>query len=106
VTPGPNLGGIEANVFGFPVRADLYGSLYGAAAFPTAPFPDLDPFRAFYPIQTLAGMSGGPVYSRDPSGQILLRAVHTSIYNDMGSALRITDGIAALIKGWLNEVGG
>jgi V8-like Glu-specific endopeptidase len=105
-TGGANLGGLQLNVVGFPVQANLYGSLYGAAAFPTAPFPQFEGFRLFYPIETLDGMSGGPAYTRDDSGQILLRGVHTSIYNGSGSALRIYDGLAALIKSWVNEVGG
>jgi V8-like Glu-specific endopeptidase len=106
VTPGPNLGGLEINVVGFPVRADLYGGLYGATAFPVIMYPELDPYRAFYPIETLAGMSGGPVYSREATGQVLLRSVHTSIYNGAGSALRITDGVATLVQSWVGEVGG
>ena len=106
VTPGANLGGLEINDVGFPVRADLYGSLYGATAFPFTMYPELDPYRAFYPIDTLSGMSGGPIYTRDASGHLLVRAVHTSIYNGAGSALRITEGLAFLIQAWVNEVGG
>jgi V8-like Glu-specific endopeptidase len=106
VTAGPNFGGLEVNVVGFPVRADIYGGLFGASSFPVVMFPNLDPFRAFYSIETLDGMSGGAVYTRDASGRILLRGVHTSIYSGAGSALRITDGIAGLIQGWVNEVGG
>lgn len=105
VTPGSNLGGMEMNVVGFPVQQP-YGTLYGATAFPFPMYPTLDPYRAFYPIETLDGMSGGPVYTREATGQILVRGVHTSIYNGAGSALRITDGIATLIQAWVNEVGG
>ena len=105
VTPGPNLGGLDLNVVGFPVRADLFGTLYGARSTPTLLSPAMDLYRIFYPIVTLAGMSGGPVYTRDAaSGQILLRGVHTSIYNGMGSGLRVTDGIANLIQSWVSEV--
>lgn len=105
VTPGPNLGGLDLNVVGFPVRPDLFGNLYGARSQPTLEFPSLDLYRIFYPIATLAGMSGGPVYTRDEStGQILLRGVHTSLYNGMGSGLRITEAIANLIQGWVGEV--
>jgi len=105
VTPGPNLGGLELNVVGFPVRPDLFGTLYGARSTPTLLAPALDLYRIFYPIVTLAGMSGGPVYTRDASsGRILLRGVHTSLYNGMGSGLRITEGIAKLIQSWIREV--
>ncbi len=106
VTPGANLGGLELNVVGFPVRQDLYGTLYGATAFPVDLSSALNAYRVFYPFAILAGMSGGPEYTRDSSGQILLRAISTSVYNGMGSGLRITQGIAALITEWLNEVGG
>jgi V8-like Glu-specific endopeptidase len=103
---GTSFGGLPINVVGYPVQSDIYGTLYGAAAFPTAPYPQLDGFRLFFPIDILGGMSGGPAYTRDASGQILLRGVVTSMYNGSGSALRIYEGLAALIRSWIREVGG
>ena len=103
VIPGTNLAGVELTVAGFPVQANLYGSLYGASAMAVNPYPQYDESRAFYPIPTIGGMSGGPVYSRDAMGRISLRAVHTSIYNDYGSAIKLYPALANLVQAWANE---
>jgi V8-like Glu-specific endopeptidase len=105
VTPGPNLSGLNLNVVGFPVEPALFGNLYGARSEPTLLSPALDVYRIFYPISTLDGMSGGPVYTREGvNGKVVLRGVHTSLYNGLGSGLRITQGIANLIESWVQEV--
>jgi V8-like Glu-specific endopeptidase len=69
--------------------------------------------RLFYPVHTLPGMSGGPIYKVDSSPNSLARTVmgvHTSlinapnsVVNGFGSALRITEGVHDLINVWLNE---
>jgi V8-like Glu-specific endopeptidase len=104
--PAPDLSSTSLNVVGFPADSDKIGQLYGAQSFPTP--TTLDAFRIFYPITTLGGMSGGPVYEVDSAGQIIIRGVHTSYNSDdgLGSALRMTDGIVSVINTWLREVRG
>jgi V8-like Glu-specific endopeptidase len=98
-TPGPNLTEYLVNVVGFPVIGDHFGTLYGAQAVPTATTDDA--VRIYYPINTIDGMSGGPAYTVADDGRISIRGVHTSFVGGMGSALRITDSIKALIDGWV-----
>ena len=103
-SPAPDLSGTLLNVVGFPADSDKIGQLYGAQTYPTP--SSLDGTRIFYPVATLGGQSGGSVYEVGSAGQIIIRGVHTSIYNGQGSALRITDGIVSIINEWLQEVQG
>jgi V8-like Glu-specific endopeptidase len=74
---------------------------YGASAFPM-PSP-YDAFRIAYPIDTLDGMSGGPVYTLDAANRPTIRGVHTSFYNGHGDALRVTPNVLNLINTWLGS---
>ena len=60
-------------------------------------------YRMSYPIHTIAGMSGGPVWSRDPSQVRTVRAIHTSLFDGAGNALRITTSVFRLLQKWQNQ---
>jgi V8-like Glu-specific endopeptidase len=90
------------NVVGFPVIGNSFGTLYGGQAVPPATLDDA--VRIHYAIDTLDGMSGGPAYTVAHDGRIVIRGVHTSIFGGMGSALRITHNIKALIDSWVAHV--
>lgn len=61
-------------------------------------------FRITYQIATLGGMSGGPVWSRDSdTGTRTIRGIHTSIFNGVGNALRITEHVFKRIDKWRTE---
>lgn len=111
-------------------RTQLTGRVLNVAGYPAGPpggapnyplfgrqtnvtiLPEMD-YRLFYPVHTLPGMSGGPLYGVDGSENALTRTVygvHTSlinapnsVVNGQGSALRITDGVKALLDTWLGE---
>lgn len=109
VASSANPGATQVNIVGFPIDPNIYGgygSLYGAAALPALPYPQYGNFRTFYPVSTYDGMSGGPVYTREADGQIVLRAVHSGLYEGWGSGLKIYSALDALIRGWIAEVGG
>ncbi len=93
----------EVTVVGY--TGDNYPQVpfFGGTSFPTTS-PD-DAFRIAYPLATLGGMSGGPVYSMDASNRATVRGVHTSLLdNGMGDGLRFTDGILDLInRTWLRR---
>src|SRR5208337_3136795 len=97
---GVNLPG-EITVVGF--TGDNYPTVpfYGGTCFPTA--SSFDAFRISYPLGTLDGMSGSPVYTVDSSNRPTVRGIHTSLpVPDSGNALRFTDGILNLInRTWL-----
>ncbi|HVX11557.1 MAG TPA: trypsin-like peptidase domain-containing protein [Pirellulales bacterium] len=84
------------SVAGYPASPPPVGTLYGASS----TLSDLTPTRLHYPIATVDGMSGGPVYDFDVSSSTrTIRGVHTSL----GSALRITEGILSLLLDWKKE---
>ncbi len=74
---------------------------YGASAFPI-PSP-YDAYRIAYPIATLDGMSGGPVYTVDASTHPTIRGIHTSLFDGHGDALRITPNVLNLIAQWTSR---
>lgn len=99
---GVNLAGAEITVVGF--TGEHYPSVpfFGGSAFPI-PSP-YDAFRISYPLETLGGMSGGPVYTVDSANRATVRGVHTSLLVDgNGNALRFTDNILDLINFWLGR---
>ena len=93
------------NVAGYPVRHG--DELYGASSFPLPnAFPEYSRLRIFYPIETEAGMSGGPAWDFDPESQLrIARGVHTSIFEGIGSALRVTPNVLSLIQEWQGMFG-
>ena len=93
----------EITVVGF--TGDNYPQVpfFGGTAFPVAS-PD-NAFRVAYPLTTLGGMSGGPVYTVDEANRPTVRAIHTSLLdNGMGDGLRFTSSILDLInRTWLRR---
>lgn len=87
------------NVAGYPAQfyADMYGAHAGALL-----QSDL-PFRFFYPIATLPGMSGGPVFSLEQDSYVI-RGIHTSLVGTQGCALRITNNVAGLLQTWIRDL--
>jgi V8-like Glu-specific endopeptidase len=98
--------GRSASVVGFPAEGNLFGSFCGAAdiARDTIGAPE-DAFSIQYPIPTLGGMSGGPVYRTDETtNTIFIRAVHTNLLtNGDGNGLVILPGIADQISEWASR---
>jgi V8-like Glu-specific endopeptidase len=105
------LAGMSLNVGGYPAvppqgaRGTLWGRNFGLlqGASVLGDFARYESFRLFYPVATLGGMSGGPVYDFDPASQArTLRGIHTSFVDGFAaSALRITEGIFQLIQQWV-----
>ena len=95
------LTGMLLNVLGYPgyppegPRGTLWGNDFHL-------LPNLT-YRMFYPVATLPGMSGGPVYNLDAVSHIrTIYGVHTSFVDGVGGcALRIDEGIYALIQHWV-----
>ncbi|MBX9585100.1 MAG: trypsin-like peptidase domain-containing protein [Gemmataceae bacterium] len=112
------LTGTPLSVGGYPVAppdGSAFGTLFGNTAYAAqgAALPAgasrYEEFRLFYPIDTLKGMSGGPVYSVGPDpGTRVIHGVHTAFISRMGlaSARRIDDEARNLILGWVQERGG
>lgn len=104
-TRSSDLVNFSANVVGYPVALPGGRStLQGAADFA---FNDLEPplgeYTIQYPIPTLGGMSGGPVYRTDElSRGIVIRAVHTNGLDNKGSGigLMISPKLDAQIQIW------
>ena len=97
-----DLVGFSTNVVGFPVFPP--GNFWGAADFAFDSFgPPLDSYTIQYPIPTLGGMSGGPVYRTDEVSQgIIIRAIHTNGLDNTGTGigLRIYRDLNEQIKRW------
>ncbi len=98
---GLDLLGTQLTVVGYTGQDYPNVPFYGASAFPMPSAQDA--FRIAYPIDTLGGMSGGPVYSVDASNRPLLRGVHTSFFDGHGDGLRITQNVLNLIHEWLGQ---
>jgi V8-like Glu-specific endopeptidase len=105
------LTGMLLNVGGYPAfppqgpRGQLWGNdfnLLQDSALPANLAQD-GSFRLFYPVRTLGGMSGGPVYDFDAASNTrTIRGVHTSFLDGIGgSALRINEDIFQLIQYWV-----
>jgi hypothetical protein len=102
-----SLRGQNINFVGYPIRADYNNGLAGGQCLPIDIGPPWNGYRVAYVIESLPGMSGGPVYRTDEvSGKtISIRAVNTSIYNGMGNGLMIYPSLAMQIANWIPEVG-
>lgn len=63
------------------------------------------PHRIVYSVNTVPGMSGGPMWSFNSAvGNRTIRGIHTSFINGVGgSALRITNNVLALIQQWQQQ---
>jgi V8-like Glu-specific endopeptidase len=115
------LGGELLSVAGypaFPPDGSARGSLWGAS-FNVVQGGDLpdeaarrEGFRLFYPVDTLPGQSGAPVYAFDAAtNQRTVVGVHTSFVpfadeTELASALRIDDRVDRLLQDWVAEFGG
>ena len=109
--------GYPANPRDFDPQPGPLGTLYGTQfnLFTGPAIPDggtrFEPFRLFYPVWTIGGCSGGPIYDRDPVTETrTIRGIHTSLipWSDgtfLASALRITAGIKRIIHDWVGELG-
>jgi V8-like Glu-specific endopeptidase len=105
------LTGMSMNIGGYPAfppsgpRGALWGRNFGLLQGPSVlgELAQYESFRLFYPVATLPGMSGGPVYDYDADSQTrTLRGVHTSFIDGFcASALRVTEGIYQLIQHWV-----
>jgi V8-like Glu-specific endopeptidase len=105
------LTGMLLNVGGYPAfppqgpRGALWGNDFNLLQNGTLPasLVQYESFRLFYPVRTLGGMSGGPVYNFDPTSNTrTVRGVHTSFLDGVGgSALRINEDIFQLIQYWV-----
>jgi V8-like Glu-specific endopeptidase len=88
--------------------------LQGAQVQPVVPDrgQDILDSRIFYPVNTIPGMSGGPVYINSGTGVVAI-GIHTSFNNDypdgvpdgLGSGLLLTPSVVAVIQQWVNENG-
>jgi glutamyl endopeptidase len=105
------LAGMLLNVVGYPAfppqgpRGALWGNdfnLLQGGALPAEIRP-YESFRLFYPVNTLGGMSGGPVYDFDPATTTrTVRGVHTAfLSDDVATATRIDENIFQLIQHWV-----
>jgi len=101
-----DLRGHDLNVVGYPIQSDFSGGLAGGQCSPINMGPPWNGYRVAYPIMSLPGMSGGPVYRTDEVSlkTISIRTVNTSIYNGMGNGLMIYPDLAAQIGNWVGEV--
>src|SRR5262245_2187460 len=109
------LAGMRLNVTGYPasVLPRMFGTRFNLIQ--DGEIPDsgsqYEGFRLFYPVQTYGGMSGSPVYDRDPkTGVRTIRGIHTALvdWSDgsrLASALRIEAGIKRLIHDWIGDLG-
>jgi V8-like Glu-specific endopeptidase len=105
------LTGMLLNVGGYPAfppqgpRGTLWGNDFNILQDGSLPagLTQYEGFRLFYPVRTLGGMSGGPVYNFDAASNTrTLRGVHTSFLDGVGgSALRIDEDIFQLIQHWV-----
>jgi len=75
------------------------GDLYGCQTH----LSRIGDYQLSYPVQTLDGMSGAPVYIIDDAGRPMVRGVHTSIVNGLGRAISIYGPIADLVSYWVAE---
>lgn len=104
-----------SNLVGFPAnppnnvpRGTLWGNrfqLLQGAALPDG-MSQYESFRLFYQVDTLPGMSGGPLYTVDNQGIATLRGIHTCSLEGLGiggSALRIDDNILSLLNAWVQQ---
>lgn len=92
-----------------PRRPDLFNKqAWGSSPALDVTDPPLD-YRVTYATDSLSGMSGGPVYTVDPSGQLQVRAVNTSSIrspagDSMGNGLLIYPALAAKIGEWITAI--
>lgn len=110
------LAGMSLNVAGYPAfppenrpRGTLWGRNCPLLQGDTIPddLREFSSFRLFYPVSTLPGMSGGPLYDFNSSSGIrTIRGIHTAGPTPEsplfpGSALRITEDVFQLIQTWI-----
>jgi V8-like Glu-specific endopeptidase len=99
-----DLAGAMVNVVGYPaVPAGNPELLYGAHDFARVD-PGLDNgFSIQYPIATLGGMSGGPLYRRDEAARgLLIRGIHNDLLtNGDGNGLVLNESRVADISRWV-----
>lgn len=95
----------QLNVAGFWNKRPDPDTLYRAHFRPLAGgMSDAYPWRIFYSVPTVAGMSGGPVWTVSPDGKSrTLWAIHTASFRGFGTALRLADQAFQLVQGWYNE---
>jgi V8-like Glu-specific endopeptidase len=101
------------SVGGFPIAPGVpFGSLYGQSFNviqdgALGGFAQYESWRLFYPVDTVEGMSGGPVYDVDPSSKMrILRGIHTSMIDGFSaSALRINQSNLPVVQKWILEYG-
>jgi V8-like Glu-specific endopeptidase len=98
--------GAQLNVRGFPADnlvPQYYGSLFEAVTSAYRMSPPYDGYRIGYLEYTYAGMSGGPVLRADEinNATFQVRAVHTSLYNNMGNGLMISSSVYGQIMSWI-----
>jgi V8-like Glu-specific endopeptidase len=104
-----DLAGYLTNVVGYPAEGydvygqPLFGRLFGAEA-----IARIDPgydtgFSIQYPIATLGGMSGGPVYRSDEAqAGLALRAIHNNqLGNGDGDGLVLSAELVEQIRVWV-----
>ena len=104
-TKPANLVGLEINLVGYPVIQTVYDVLYGANSPALNPGQPWNGYLVNYNVNTIEGMSGGPVYPTVTTPTNLgVRAIHTCLYNGMGYALTIYEGLANQIGRWLDEL--
>lgn len=103
-TPDAFLASLSLQAVGYPAgyQGIPFGQLWGGASVPSS----VTDFRIGYPMTTLGGMSGGPVYDFDQaSNQLTIRGIHTSapFADGFGNALRITSEVHDWIFDRLKE---
>ncbi len=97
--------GKSVNLVGYPVMQNIYDVLYGAGATAGNTGQPWNGYLINYDVNTIEGMSGGPVYlSTSASGPLGVRAIHTCLYDGRGHALTIYEGLARQIGIWLQDL--
>jgi V8-like Glu-specific endopeptidase len=103
-----DLMGVPINVIGIAAGDDAacpnYGALMGTRTSAYNMGPPYNGYRVGYLNYTCDGMSGGPVLRVDEinNGSFVVRAVHTSLWNNMGNGLMLYQSLLDQVNRWLS----
>lgn len=98
VDPLSGLNGVPATVAGYSTKKGLFPNTALIAALSGSNMQSA-PGRLRYPVATVGGMSGGPVWTFQ-SNTRSIRAIHTSKYRQQGNALILNAALLEYIQRW------